>query len=173
MSTLKSITAYHGWFILEYSRVLEGQPASRFVIENLPGGPLPAGNSLNEAKRVIDGLGGRLALWPPVPKEPGARPRCDETQSTPPKRHVSLNSSLTRTESCPPCTRAMVHRDDDPILSALRDRISQDRGSLRRVARFLSVHSGVILEWLAGTRKPRQATLDRIAACLKGPAIRA
>jgi len=57
------------------------------------------------------------------------------------------------------------------MLNALRDRIAQRGGSVRRMARFLSVHSGVILEWLAGTRKPRAATLERIAAYLKGPAV--
>jgi hypothetical protein len=157
MATLKSITAYEGRFILEYSGGAEGKPASRFVIENPPEDPLPAGNSLNEAKRVIDGLEGKSTSRPPVSKGLGGSPACDESRTAPP-------------QVCPPHVLSVV---DDSILNALRDRVSQDHGSVRRIARFLSVHSGVILEWLAGTRKPRQATLERIAAYLKGPVIRA
>jgi hypothetical protein len=56
MATLQSITAYRGRFILEYSHGTQAKPARRFFIENLPKGPLPVGSSLNDAKRVIDGL---------------------------------------------------------------------------------------------------------------------
>jgi hypothetical protein len=170
MATLKSITAYEGRFILEYSRGADGKPASCFVIENPPEDPLPAGNSLNEAKRVIDGLGGRSALWPLAPEELGAGAMSEESRPAALQCSVPPSGSFPHAKVCSPHTISVV---DDSILDALRDRVSQDHGSVRRIARFLSVHSGVILEWLAGTRKPRQATLERIAAYLKGPVIRA
>jgi len=172
MATLKSITAYNGWFILEYSRGPDGKPANCFVIENPPQDPLPGGNSLNEAKRVIDGLAGRSALWRLVPDEPASSMTSgsEESRTLPRPHTASASGDFNRAVACPPCAVSVV---DNSVLNALRDRVSQDHGSLRRIARFLSVHSGVILEWLAGTRKPRQATLERIAAYLKGPAIRA
>lgn len=83
MATLKSITAYEGRLILEYSGGAEGEPASRFVIANPPEDPLPAGNSLNEAKRVIDGLGGKSTSQPLVPKELGGSPASDESRTAP------------------------------------------------------------------------------------------
>lgn len=170
MATLKSITAYEGRFILEYTRGVEGKLASCFVIENLPEDPLPAGNSLNEAKRVIDGLAERSVSLTPVPDQswPGATFEESRTAALPPT--VPDSGIFSEARVCPPCTVSAV---DDSILDALRDRVSRDDGSVRRIARFLSVHSGVILEWLAGTRKPRQATLERIAAYLRGPVIRA
>jgi hypothetical protein len=56
MAILKSVTAYNGRFILEYSEVVGGKPQSRFAIQPPPDGPVTAGNSLKEVKRVIDGL---------------------------------------------------------------------------------------------------------------------
>ena len=53
---LRAITAYNGWLILEYSQVVEGKPKSRFVIQPPPDGPITVGDSLKEAKHVIDGL---------------------------------------------------------------------------------------------------------------------
>lgn len=170
MATLKSITAYEGRFILEYSRGAEGQPASCFVIENPPKDPLPAGNSLNEAKQVIDGLGGGSASWPLVQEELAGSAPCKASRTAALQCNLPPSGSFPPAKVCPPDAVTVV---DDSILNALRDRVSQDQGSVRRIARFLSVHSGVILEWLAGTRKPRQATLERIAAYLKGPVIRA
>jgi hypothetical protein len=170
MATLKSITAYEGRFILEYTRGVEGKTASCFVIENLPQDPLPAGNSLNEAKRVIDELAGRSVAWssPQGKLVPSAVCEESRTAALPATRP---DSGIFREAKV--CPHDAVSAVDDSILDALRDRVSQDHGSVRRIARFLSVHSGVILEWLAGTRKPRQATLERIAAYLKGPVIRA
>jgi hypothetical protein len=57
---------------------------------------------------------------------------------------------------------------DEPLLNALRARVGGDGASVRRIARFLGVDSGVILAWLAGRRKPRRATRERIAAFLQG-----
>ena len=56
MAILKSVTAYNGRFILEYSEVVAGKPQSRFAIQPPPNGPVTAGNSLKEVKQVIDGL---------------------------------------------------------------------------------------------------------------------
>ena len=56
---------------------------------------------------------------------------------------------------------------DEPLLNALRERVGADGASVRRIARFLGVDSGVILAWLAGRRKPRRATRERIAAFLQ------
>ena len=39
---------------------------------------------------------------------------------------------------------------DDPILNALRERVGGGRASASRIARFLDVHAGVLLSWLAG-----------------------
>ncbi|MBW0001682.1 MAG: hypothetical protein JO015_21510 [Verrucomicrobia bacterium] len=170
MSTLKSITVYEGRFILEYSRDVQGKTAGSFVIENPPGDPLPAGDSLNEAKRVIDGLAGRSAACPSLPGESASRAACEGSGTAVLQHPVPDSGGLAEAGTCPPYAMRAV---DESILNALRDRVSQDDGSVRRIARFLSVHSGVILEWLAGRRKPRQATLERIAAYLKGPVIRA
>ncbi|MBV9490358.1 MAG: hypothetical protein JO069_11645 [Verrucomicrobia bacterium] len=60
---------------------------------------------------------------------------------------------------------------DDRILNALRQRIEGDGDSARRVARFLSVHTAVVLDWLSGARRPRRATLERIDAFLRSPAV--
>jgi hypothetical protein len=57
---------------------------------------------------------------------------------------------------------------DDPILNALRERVERSRASASRIARFLGVNAGVLLAWLAGRRKPRRATRERIAAFLQG-----
>ena len=170
MPTLKSITAYEGRFILEYSPGAEGKPVTCFVIENPPEAPLPAGNSLNEAKQVIDTLAGRPTSSPLAGNESTKSVRRERGSTAPPQPGMGPQGDSPGRKVCLPHALNPV---DDSILNALRDRISQDHGSVRRVARFLSVHSGVILEWLAGTRKPRQATLERIAAYLKGPAIRA
>ena len=59
---------------------------------------------------------------------------------------------------------------DEPLLNALRERVGADGASVRRIARFLGVDSGVILAWLAGRRTPRRATRERIAAFLQGKA---
>lgn len=170
MATLKSITVYEGRFILEYSRGVQGKTASCFVIENPPEDPLPAGNSLSEAKRVIDGLAGRSAAWSSLSGESVSRAVCEERRTAVLQHPVLDSGGLAEARVCSPYAVSAV---DESILNVLRDRVSQDDGSVRRIARFLSVHSGVILEWLAGTRKPRQATLERIAAYLKGPVIRA
>lgn len=171
MATLKSITVYEGRFILEYSRGAEGKTAGCFVVENFLDEPLPAGNSLNEAKRIIDALDGRFASWSSRASQGlGESPNSRENRDTMPQPAIAPSGSFPRTKVCPPQPATVV---DDSILNALRDRISQDRESVCRIARFLSVHSGVILEWLAGTRRPRQATLERIAAYLKGTAVRA
>ena len=52
---LRSITAYNGWLILEYSELVEGKPNSRFAVQHHPDGPMKAGCSLSEAKQAIDG----------------------------------------------------------------------------------------------------------------------
>jgi hypothetical protein len=57
---------------------------------------------------------------------------------------------------------------DDPILNALRERVGGSGASTSRIARFLGVDAGVLLSWLAGRRKPRRATRERIAAFLQG-----
>jgi hypothetical protein len=170
MATLKSITVYEGRFILEYTRGVEGKTASCFVIENPPQDPLPAGNSLNEAKRLIDELTGRAVAWPSPPGASVPSAIFGESRTAALRSTLPDSGVFPEAKVCPPYAAGVV---DGSILDALRDRVSQDHGSVRRVARFLSVHSGVILEWLAGTRKPRQATLERIAAYLKGPVIRA
>ena len=54
-TALRSITAYHGWLILEYSETVQGKPKPRFAIQQLPDGPIQAANSFTEAKRTIDG----------------------------------------------------------------------------------------------------------------------
>ena len=141
----------------------------RVRIENLPEGPLAAGNSLNEAKRAIDGLESGPHHGPPVPEHSGPRPTRRKNRSTPPKRATPPPSNVPHAELYPSSTGNPAPGAGEPILNALRDRIAQDGQSVRRIARFLSVHSGVILEWLAGTRKPRPVTLERIAAYLKGP----
>jgi hypothetical protein len=56
MAILKSVTAYNGRFILEYSEVVKGKPQPRFAIQPPPDGPVTGGNSLKEVKQVIDGL---------------------------------------------------------------------------------------------------------------------
>jgi hypothetical protein len=68
MATLRSVTAYNGRFILEYSEVVEGKPQARFAIQPPPNGAITAGNSLKEAKQVIDGLseGPHHGVPPPV-----------------------------------------------------------------------------------------------------------
>jgi hypothetical protein len=53
------------------------------------------------------------------------------------------------------------HRED-VILRALQERIQEDGDSIRRIARFLSVHGRVVEDWLSGVRRPRRATLERI-----------
>jgi hypothetical protein len=55
MTPLRSITAYNGWLILEYSEMVEGKAKSRFAVQHSPDGPIKAGDSLNEAKQAIDG----------------------------------------------------------------------------------------------------------------------
>jgi hypothetical protein len=55
VTPLRSITAYNGWLILEYSEMVEGKPKSRFAVQHSPDGPVQAGYSLNEAKQAIDG----------------------------------------------------------------------------------------------------------------------
>ena len=52
---LRSITAYNGWLILEYSEIVQGKPKPRFAVQHPPDGPIQAAGSLNEAKRAIDG----------------------------------------------------------------------------------------------------------------------
>jgi hypothetical protein len=52
---LRPITAYNGWLILEYSERVQGKPNPRFAVQHPPDGTIQAGNSLNEAKRAIDG----------------------------------------------------------------------------------------------------------------------
>ena len=60
----------------------------------------------------------------------------------------------------------------DPLLDALRARVGDDHASACRIARFLGVGSEALLGWLAGRRKPRRATRERIAAFLGWPAPR-
>lgn len=55
MASLRSITAYSGWFILEYSEMVQGKPKPRFAVQHPPDVLIKAGNSLNEAKQAIDG----------------------------------------------------------------------------------------------------------------------
>jgi hypothetical protein len=59
--------------------------------------------------------------------------------------------------------------DDRPdvILRALQERILEDGDSIRRIARFLSVHGRVVEDWLSGVRRPRRATLERIETFVK------
>jgi hypothetical protein len=56
MATLKSVTAYNGRFILEYSEVEGGKARSRFAIQPPPDETVTAGDSLREVQRVIDRL---------------------------------------------------------------------------------------------------------------------
>jgi hypothetical protein len=55
MTPLRSITAYNGWLILEYSEIVEGKLRPRFAVQHPPDGPIQAGKSLREAKQAIDG----------------------------------------------------------------------------------------------------------------------
>jgi hypothetical protein len=52
---LRFITAYQGWLTLEYSETVPGKPKPRVAVQQLPDGPIPAGNSFKEAKRAIEG----------------------------------------------------------------------------------------------------------------------
>jgi len=52
---LRSITAYHGWLILEYSEGVKGKLKARFAVQHPPDGSIPAGHSFHEAKQAIDG----------------------------------------------------------------------------------------------------------------------
>ena len=54
MTPLRSITAYNGWLILEYSEVVRGEPKPCFAVQHPPDGPIQVGHSLNEAKQAID-----------------------------------------------------------------------------------------------------------------------
>ena len=78
---------------------------------------------------------------------------------------VSLSSHVRKgsVAASPPLSHT-----DELLLAALRERVGADGASARRIARFLGVDSGVILAWLAGRRKPRRATRERIAAFLQG-----
>lgn len=64
MRPLRSITAYNGWLILEYSEMVNGKPESRFAVQYPPHGPMEAGNSLNEAKQAINGSSVKPAMRP-------------------------------------------------------------------------------------------------------------
>jgi hypothetical protein len=78
MTPLRSITAYKGWLILEYSEMVEGKLKSRFAVQHSPDRPIQAGHSLKEAKQAIDGLSVAPALDPNACKETrasGERPR--------------------------------------------------------------------------------------------------
>ena len=54
------------------------------------------------------------------------------------------------------------------ILQALRTRVEADGEGASRAGRFLSADATAILAWLEGRRKPRRATLERVAAFLQG-----
>lgn len=56
MTSLRSITAYNGWLILEHSEIVGGKLKSCFSIQQSPGCPIKAGHSLKEAKQAIDGV---------------------------------------------------------------------------------------------------------------------
>ena len=65
MTPLRSITAYKGWLILEYSEMVGGKLESRFSVQQSPDRAIQAGHSLKEAKQVIDASS----------VEPAARPK--------------------------------------------------------------------------------------------------
>ena len=92
-------------------------------------------------------------------KEPGHLTRRVDVLSHAPAGPEILATSMSESSS------------DDRILNALRQRIEGDGDSARRVARFLSVHTAVVLDWLSGARRPRRATLERIDAFLRSPAV--
>ena len=55
MTPLRSITAYNGWLILEYSERVDGKLKTCFSVQQSPDNPIQAGHSLKEAKQAIDG----------------------------------------------------------------------------------------------------------------------
>lgn len=64
MTPLRSITAYNGWLILEYSERVDGKLRACFSVQQSPDRPIQAGHSLKEAKQAIDGASVEPAVRP-------------------------------------------------------------------------------------------------------------